>query len=55
MITTVGELREALKYSEDEEPLEFDLKDGGYLKCTHLVSSAGGRVTIVCLEPKERK
>jgi len=61
-ITTVGKLREALKHSDDDEPLIFDLEYKGFffrkrkyrkrLKCTHLASTAGGRVTKVCLEPE---
>lgn len=56
-ITTVGELRAALKYSEDEEPLIFDLEEAGIigkrkysLRCSGVGSSAGGRITVIYLD-----
>ena len=55
---TVGELRELLKYSEDEEPLILKLtsktplfgEHADNLKCTGASSSAGGRVTLLWFE-----
>lgn len=59
-ITTVGELREALKHSEDEEPLIFDLEESSMfgkrkcsLKCVGVGSSAGGRITVLWLNKPE--
>ena len=56
-ITTVGELREALKHSEDEEPLIFDLEEDtimgrkkSQLKCVGVGSSGGGRITVIWLD-----
>lgn len=59
-ITTVGQLREALKHSEDEEPLVFDLEEKSMfgkrkysLKCVGVGSSAGGRITVIWLDKPE--
>jgi len=50
-IKTVGELRKLLSYSDDKEPIIFDLKtiDGTtkYIKCVGAGSSGGGRITIL--------
>jgi len=55
-IKTVGELRELLRYSEDDEPIYFQLKTlcgYRYFDCSGAGSSAGGRVTILWLDPQE--
>lgn len=59
-ITTVGQLRESLKYSEDEEPLVFDLEEPSMfgmkkcqLSCIGVGSSGGGRITVICLDKPE--
>ncbi len=56
-IRTVGDLREALKHSEDEEPLVFDLEENSMfgkrkfqLKCVGVGSSGGGRITVIWLD-----
>ena len=62
-LKTVGEFREALRSSEDEEPLYFDLEEdtlfGGrrksQLKCVGIGSSGGGRITVVWLDRTDRK
>jgi hypothetical protein len=56
-IRTVGDLREALKHSEDDEPLIFDFEDETMdgkklkcsLRCTGVGSSGGGRITVLWL------
>ena len=62
MITTVGELKEALKHSEDCEPIVFDLKEDTVygqkivpLECAGIGSSGGGRITVVWLDKKFAK
>jgi hypothetical protein len=55
VITTVGDLKEALRHSEDEEPLIFDLKEGEktvQLECVGVGSSGGGRITVLWLDRK---
>lgn len=56
-IRTVGQLREAMKHSEDEEPLVFDLEEHSMfgtkksqLKCVGVGSSGGGRITVIWLD-----
>ena len=52
---TVGELKELLKHSEDEDPLILKLasktplfgEHTDNLKCTGTSSSAGGRITLL--------
>ena len=58
-IRTVGELREALKHSEDDEPLIFDLEEDTImgrqkhmLKCVGVGSSGGGRITVLWLDKR---
>lgn len=58
-IRTVGDLREALRYSEDDEPLIFDFEEDtpqgrkkSQLKCVGLGSSGGGTITVVWLDRK---
>jgi len=63
VIRTVGQLREAMKHSEDEEPIYFDLEehspDGimkkSMLKCVGIGSSGGGRITVVWLDREENR
>lgn len=54
-IKTVGDLREALRLSEDEETLDFDLLEANgqrrLLCCTHVFSTAGGRASGLALIP----
>lgn len=49
-IRTVGDLREALKHSEDEEPLVFDFEDetmdGKKLKSSLRCTGVGSEYTI---------
>jgi hypothetical protein len=58
-VVTVGDLRAALSYSEDEEPVVFDLKEDTVygqktvpLKCSGVGSSGGGRITVLWLDKK---
>lgn len=58
-IVTVGDLRAALSWSEDEEPIVFDLKEDTVygqkivpLKCSGVGSSGGGRITVLWLDKK---
>jgi len=50
-VKTVGDLKELLKDSEDDEPVVLKMDDmpegAGYLKCTGVSSTAGGRITIL--------
>jgi hypothetical protein len=58
---TVGDLKEMLKHSEDDEPLILKLvthttlfgEHNENLKCTGASSSAGGRVTLLWFEPEK--
>jgi hypothetical protein len=59
-ITNVGQLREKLRHSDDDEPLIFDLEeevDGmpkkTRLKCVGIGTSGGGRITVIWLDRKE--
>lgn len=54
-VKTVGELRELLKWSEDDEPLYFDLQDPEtkekeLVKCVGAGCSGGGRITVLWLD-----
>lgn len=56
-IRTVGDLREELKYSEDDEPLVFDFEDDDKkfeLECVGVGSSGGGRITVIWLDRKHK-
>ncbi len=59
VISNVGALREALKHSEDEEPLVFDYEDEDgkkhQLECVGVGSSGGGRITVLWLDKKHKK
>lgn len=58
---TVGDMKELLKHSEDDEPLTLKLVTNTWLfgeysenlKCTGASSSAGGRVTLLWFEPEK--
>ena len=59
-IRTVGDLRKALRHSEDEEPIIFDLEENSMfgkkkysLKCVGVGSSGGGRITVIWLDKPE--
>lgn len=49
LIYTVGELRQLLKYSDDEEPLTCKLNDKT-INCVGASSAAGGRTTLLWFE-----
>lgn len=50
-LRNVGQLREALRDSEDDEPLFFVLEEepSQQLKCVGVGSSGGGRITVIRL------
>lgn len=61
-IKTVGDLRQKLRFSEDDEPLLFDLEEDSpfgkkkfLLKCVGVGSSGGGRITVLWLNKEENK
>ena len=56
-VRTVGDLKELLKYSEDEEPLTLILESGSrkfYIECNGASSTAGGRATILWFDYKDK-
>lgn len=53
-VRTVGDLRELLRYSEDEEPLTLKMANEKYLICDGASSSAGGRATILWFKYQEK-